>query len=520
MLRAIARALISVYDKSGLIEFARSLRDFGVEIISTGGTQKALEAAGIKALSVGEITGFPEILTGRVKTLHPRIFGGILTRRASEANSVDLAQHDIALIDLVVVNLYPFEEVSSKKGATREEIIENIDIGGVALIRAAAKNFNDVAVVVDPNDYASIINEMNELNRALSESTRLHLAMKAFRLTTDYDGGIARYFEKQSSARQADTPFPDTLHVRVDKISDLRYGENPHQRAGFYRETETTETSIATANKLHGKELSYNNIVDLDTALEVVRDFEEPVAVILKHSNPCGLARAETLAEGYRLARECDPASAFGGAVGLNRIVDRETAQEIVSTFIEAVVAPGYDASALEILRGKKNLRILETGEIAAKAPAYQLKSIVGGVLIQDRDIRTLSADNLKVVTRQQPTKEDVDSLLFAWKVVKWVKSNAVVFTSRDATIGIGAGQMSRVDSVRIAIQKSLTPLAGSYLASDAFFPFRDSIDEAAKAGVRAIIQPGGSIRDEECIRAADEHGIVMVFTGIRHFRH
>ena len=517
----IQRAILSVSDKTGLVNLAKVLEELGVELISTGGTMKTLQENGISVKSVSEITRFPEIMDGRVKTLHPAVFSGLLARRDHPGDLKMLEQLGLPLIDLLVVNLYPFEKVSARPDASFEEVIENIDIGGPSMLRAASKNFKDVAVVCSPAQYDEIIKELRETNGDISLKTKTRLARAVFEYTSTYDAAITAYLQSKEKGETQEFEFPEILTTRFKKVPcDLRYGENPHQSASYYMLENCSETSIPRARLLHGKPLSYNNIADLDTALDCVRDFSDTAAVILKHANPCGIAMGETLVEAYRQARECDPVSAFGGIVGLNRTVDAETAAELDSTFLECVIAPAYSAEALAILTKKKNIRLLETGDFTQKNPQLFLKSIVGGALAQSRDIGMVKKEDLKTVTKAQPTPEDLEGLLFAWKTVKWVKSNAIVYTTKKATVGIGAGQMSRVDSAELGIKKAHRSLAGTYMGSDAFFPFRDGVDVAAKAGVRAIIQPGGSVRDAEVIQAADEHGLIMVFTGMRHFRH
>ena len=519
----VGRALVSVSEKTGLIEFAGALRDLGIEILSTGGTASVLRAAGIAVIDVAEITGFPEVLGGRVKTLHPKIHGGILAKRRDPEHLRQLREHGITLIDLVVINLYPFEATVAKVDASLEEAIEQIDIGGPSLIRAAAKNFEDVAVVVDPGEYIPIITELRRDEGQLSRSRRLHLARKAFAHIARYDTLIAAYLERHMD-EERESAFPDLLDPRFFKLQRLRYGENPHQQAALYRAAFATEPSLASAKQLHGKELSFNNLLDLDAAFALAREFEEPVAAIVKHTNPCGVAVDAAPAEAYRRARAADRASAYGGVLGVNRRVDVETACELGSTFVEAIVAPGYEEEALAILKEKTALRLLliEPWPVVARPdPAVcELRSIAGGLLMQERDALDLAPDGLRVVTQRPPGEAEMRSLRFAWKVAKHVKSNAIVLANERATVGIGAGQMSRVDACRLAVMKATSPTVGTVLASDGFFPFRDGVDAAAKAGVTAIIQPGGSIRDAEVIRAADEAGIAMVFTGIRHFRH
>jgi phosphoribosylaminoimidazolecarboxamide formyltransferase/IMP cyclohydrolase len=522
MADGIQTALISVSDKTGIVSFARELAAHKISIFSTGGTLKTLQAAGISAQSLAELTHFPELLGGRVKTLHPGVFAGILARRNNPSDMETLTEHNLQLIDLVVVNLYPFEEIVGKPEVAPEQIIEHIDIGGVSLVRAAAKNFSDVTVVIDPGDYDRVAEELRATGGNISLETRRSLATKVFQRTSHYDQCIARFYESLGGTPEqaAEVPFPPQLSLQYLKEQDLRYGENPHQQAALYREHDIRETSVVTARQLHGKELSYNNIADLETALEMVRDFDAPTVVILKHANPCGVASAERLVEAYRLARECDPVSAFGGIIGLNRTVDEATAAEIASTFIEAVIAPDYEENARSLLAKKKNIRLLATGPFSQKYPGWSARSIVGGILIQTRDLTALRPDDLKIVTEAEPTPDDIQGMLFAWKVVKWVKSNAIVYTTKNYTVGIGAGQMSRIDSASFGMKKALKSVQGTYMASDAFFPFSDSIDIAARAGVRAIIQPGGSIRDQEVIDAANQHGLIMAFTNVRHFRH
>lgn len=535
----IRRALISVSDKEGLAVFAKGLIGFGIEIISTGGTARYLKDQGVAVRDVSDLTGFPEILDGRVKTLHPKVHGGILGRRDYPSHQEQMKRHGIEPIDLVVVNLYPFEGTISKAGCTLEEAVEQIDIGGPAMIRSAAKNFHDVAVVVDPDDYPKILEELQRYHGALSPETRMRLATHAFTHTARYDSIISRYLETRLSG---ETPvlFPQILDLKFEKVQNLRYGENPHQLAAFYRDlmpdqtgAVTFEPSVSKARQLHGKEMSFNNFLDANSALELVKEFSEPTAVpttvIVKHNNPCGVAASESLVEAYRMAKTTDPVSAFGGVAAFNKHVDSETAREIATTFMEVVVAPGFDEEALEVLRKKKDLRLLEIGPISQhQSHGMDFRRVVGGLLLQERDLgRIEDIKQFRVVTTRRPTEEEYQGLAFAWKVAKHVKSNAIVFARADfedrqasQTIGIGAGQMSRVDSVRLAAQKAVLPVSGCVMASDAFFPFRDGLDEAAKAGVKAVIEPGGSIRDEEVIKAANEHGMAMVFTGMRHFRH
>jgi len=510
-LRSIQRALISVSDKTGILDFARELTRFNVEIISTGGTAKSLRDAGINVRDISDITGFPEMMDGRVKTLHPRVHGGLLAIRDNADHVAALEQHGIRPIDLVVVNLYPFAETIKREGVTREEAIEQIDIGGPAMIRSAAKNAHDVAVVVSPEQYAPVIEELNQNNGALSIATRNTLAQKAFEHTAQYDIMVSSYLAGSSDA------LPDRLSWTMKKITDLRYGENPHQKAALYQ-TSTTG-GIANAAVLAGKEMSFNNYVDAEAAWQLVCDFEQTACAIIKHTNPAGVGLGETAAEAYKKALATDPVSAFGGIVAFNHTVDAAAAEEVTKIFTEVVIAPGYDAAALEVVRAKKNLRVIQMSDVEQPA-RVELKQIGGGMLVQTRDDHKLNPAELKVVTERKPTDDEIRALQFAWIVCKHTKSNAIVYARADQTVGVGAGQMSRVDSVKIGAMRAQLPVAGSVLASDAFFPFRDGIDEAARHGITAVIQPGGSVRDEEVIAAANEHGLAMVFTGIRHFKH
>ncbi len=521
----IKRALISVSDKTGVAEFAKGLVDLGVEIISTGGTAELLKQQGVTVKKVSEVTKFPEMLDGRVKTLHPAVHGGILARRDRPQHMQALAAQGITPIDIIVVNLYPFQKKVADPAVVFEDAIENIDIGGPTMIRSAAKNFQDVAVVVSPADYADILAEMKANEGNLSLKTKFELARKTFRHTADYDQAISNYLEKIEAVddkfTKVESTFPAVLRLGLKKIQGLRYGENPHQQAAFYRELGWEGPGVATARQLQGKELSFNNILDLDAAYQLAWDFKESVAIVIKHTNPCGVAVADGLSDAYCRARETDPVSAFGSVLGFNRVVDSETAVEIVSTFVEAVIAPGFDPSALDILQTKSNLRLLAApGPQSQTKMGWDLKRVLGGVLVQDRDAHELDQQACKVVTKRQPTKAEWKAMTFGWKVCKHVKSNAIIFASQNQTVGIGAGQMSRVDSSRLAVMKARIPIKGTVVASDAFFPFKDGIDAAAEAGATAIIQPGGSLRDEEVIQAADEHGLAMVFTGIRHFKH
>lgn len=518
----IKRALISVSDKTGIVEFARRLQDFGVEILSTGGTAKLLVAHGINVVEVSDYTGFPEMMDGRVKTLHPKIHGGLLGRRGIDDDV--MAAHHIPPIDLLVVNLYPFEETVARPDCDLPTAIENIDIGGPAMLRAAAKNHAAVTVVVDAADYNTVLAEMEANNGAVSDATRFSLAVKVFEHTARYDGAIANYLGAitREGARE---PFPRTLSLQFRKVQEMRYGENPHQKAAFYRDLKTDEPSVATAVQLQGKELSYNNVADTDAALECVKSFDEPACVIVKHANPCGVAIGATLLEAYDRAYQTDPTSAFGGIIAFNRALDAHTAQAIIDRqFVEVIIAPRVEEEALAVLGHKKNVRVLACGEWGSERhPMFDFKRVTGGLLVQDRDLGMVQAQELKLVTRRAPTDQELRDLLFAWKVVKYVKSNAIVYARNGQTIGIGAGQMSRVYSAKIAGIKAADEgleVKGSVMASDAFFPFRDGIDSAAAAGITAVIQPGGSLRDQEVIDAANEHGMAMLFTGMRHFRH
>jgi phosphoribosylaminoimidazolecarboxamide formyltransferase/IMP cyclohydrolase len=513
--KRLERALISVHDKTGIVEFARGLADLNVEILASGGTFKQLAANGIRVREVSQYTGSPEILDGRVKTLHPRIAGGLLAIRNNPVHMSEAQQNGIAMIDLVCVNLYPFAETIRKAGVTFEETIENIDIGGPSMIRAAAKNFQDVAVLTSPLDYASTLQELRSGSGALSRQTLFALAQKAFLYTARYDGLIAQHLSTIDSPTP-DSPFPRNLFLNFEKVSDLRYGENPHQQAAFYRNGGES-LGLAGARQLQGKELSYNNIVDLQAAWDLVREFDQPACCVIKHTNPCGTAAASTLRKAYVRAYEADPVSAYGSVIGFNRVVDAETAAELAKLFVEAVAAPGFDEMAIRVLEPKKNLRLLAVEDL--RTPAWETRRISGGILVQEADARLFGPES-RVVTRRAPTEAERRDLEFAWRVVKHVKSNAIVLAKNQRTLGVGAGQMSRIDSVRISVQKAGESSKGGVLASDAFFPFRDGVDEAGKAGVTAIIQPGGSLRDEEVIEAADSHGIAMILTGLRHFKH
>ncbi len=522
----VQRALISVSDKSGITAFARSLHESGIEILSTGGTYKLLQAENIPAIEIADYTGFPEMMDGRVKTLHPKVHGGILARR--DIDEAVMNAHQIPQIDLVVVNLYPFEATVARPDCDLAEAIENIDIGGPTMLRAAAKNNAWVGVVVNPSDYEPIISELKNNGGTLSQSTRFDLAVKTFEHTAAYDAAIANYLGKVIVAEQAEkkaSVFPRTYSSQFHKSQDLRYGENPHQSAAFYTEKSPQEASISTAVQHQGKELSYNNIADTDAALECVKSFAEPACVIVKHANPCGVAVSTSLLQAYELAFQTDPTSAFGGIIAFNRELDAATAQKIIDQqFSEVIIAPSVSTQALTVLATKQNVRVLSSGAWSQqRQPAFDYKRVNGGLLIQDRDIHQISAAELQVVSKRQPTAQEINDLLFAWQVAMFVKSNAIVYCRNKQTIGIGAGQMSRVYSARIAGIKATDEnleVRGSVMASDAFFPFRDGIDAAAAAGIAAVIQPGGSMRDAEVIAAADEAGMAMVFTGVRHFRH
>ncbi len=512
----VRRALISVSDKRGLVPFVSGLADLGVEIISTGGTCRALREAGIDVIEVAEKTGFPEIMDGRVKTLHPTIHGGLLGRRGTDEGV--MAEHGIEPIDLLAVNLYPFEQTIARDDATIDDAIENIDIGGPAMIRAASKNHEGVAVVVDPDDYASVLESLQK--NELSLESRRRLAAKAYAHTASYDTAITRYLSKSLN----DSPLGERILHAGKLVQRMRYGENPHQDAAFYIDQQAPKGSLATAEQLQGKALSYNNIADSDAALECVKQFANPACVIVKHANPCGVAVAENILAAYEKAFQTDPTSAFGGIIAFNRPLDAATAKAIIDRqFVEVIVAPSIEGGAATVLAEKKNVRVLRTGELVESVSSFDFKKVSGGLLVQNTDMGRISADDLKVVTEKAPTPTQIEDMLFAWTVVKYVKSNAIIFCKDHMTIGVGAGQMSRVYSTRIAAIKAADEgldVKGSVMASDAFFPFRDGIDAAAETGIAAIIQPGGSMRDNEVIQAANEHGLAMVFTGMRHFRH
>ncbi len=523
-MKKIERALISVSDKTGIAELAHQLHKRGVEIISTGGTARLLKEEGVPITSIDDFTGFPEMLDGRVKTLHPKVHAGLLAVRDNAEHTKTMQDHELVYIDLVIVNLYPFEKTIISQDVSFDNAIENIDIGGPTMLRSASKNFRDVTVIIDPGDYKSLYEEMEKNDGAVSYKFNKRCAQKVFATTSFYDSLIADYIEDSLEEREL---FPATRAFGCRKVQDLRYGENPHQQAAFYKEVRQSEPCATIAKQLHGKELSYNNYLDLDGALELVKEFTKPTAIVVKHTNPCGAASADTIAEAYRRARATDPVSAFGSVCAFNRALDKETAEEIVSTFVEAVIAPAFDADALDVLKTKKNLRILLleglkdwVEETEHEYKGLYTRKIVGGLLVQERDTKIVTVEELKCVTEREPTEEELRSLLFAWKCVKHVKSNAIVYARGTELVGVGTGQMSRIDSAKIAVEKAQKEIRGCVMASDAFFPFRDGIDAAAEVGVTAIIQPGGSVRDEEVIAAANEHGMAMVFTGMRHFKH
>jgi len=548
-LRKIKRALLSVSDKTGLAEFATTLSNLGVELISTGGTAKFLRENGLEVIDVSTVTGFPEMMDGRVKTLHPKIHGAFLALRDNTEHVASMNEHGIEPIDLVVINLYPFEQTIAKEDVSLEEAVENIDIGGPAMIRSASKNWRDVAVVTDPTNYSEITDELTANSGSLSLETRQRLATLAYTRTANYDLAISRYLSAQTSLgptvadgdlsvssavasgltpnNPSETEFPAGVLIELAKVRDLRYGENPHQKAALYKTGE--RGGIANAEQLHGKEMSFNNYVDAEAAWNLVQDFDELAVAIIKHTNPSGVGIGATNEEAYRRALSTDPVSAFGGIVALNKKVDAAVAVSVNEVFTEVVIAPEFDADALEVLRTKKNLRVLSVPSAAAAGltsesdAALEYKQISAGMLVQEKDIYKITRNDLKIVSEKQPSEEEIKAMLLAWRVCKHVKSNAIVIANQDQTIGVGSGQMNRVDSVRIAAMRAERfnlPVKGSVLASDAFFPFRDNVDEAAKLGVSAIIQPGGSMRDEESIQAANEHGVSMVFTGFRHFKH
>ena len=521
----IERALVSVSDKKGIVEFCRGLAQLEIELVSTGGTATLLSENRISVRDVAELTGFPEMMDGRVKTLHPKIHGGILALRDNPEHLAKMQEHGIAPIDLVVVNLYPFEATVAR-GAPFEEIVENIDIGGPSMVRAAAKNHQHVGVVVDPEDYSSILAELRENHRSLSPATRFKLFTKAFQRTAHYDGAISNYFSALDDAKKTQR-WGQTVNIQVAKLQDMRYGENPHQSAAFYGTSGDTGPSIARARQFQGKELSFNNILDADAALSTVLEFSDIATVAIKHNNPCGVALSnKSLADSFRKAKACDPVSIFGGVLAFNRPVDEETAKELTEIFLEIVIAPSFTPAAKAVLSSAKrllNIRLLEVDMNEPQGGGYDLRRVRGGMLIQDWDMGKIDVRACKVATERKPTDAEYQALDFAWRVCRHVKSNTIVFAAPDQVLGVGAGQMSRIDSTKIAVLRAAThglDLRGSAVASDAFYPFRDGLDEAANAGAKSVIQPGGSIKDDEVIAAANEHGIAMIFTGMRHFRH
>ena len=514
-LKPIRRALLSVTDKTGLVDFARALANHGVELVSTGGTARALRDAGLAVQDISELTGFPEMLDGRVKTLHPKVHGGILHIRDNAAHRAAVAEHGIVPIDMVVVNLYAFEKTASKPGVAFHEIVENIDIGGPSMVRSAAKNFEDVAIVTAASDYAALTEELAANHGALSRETRWHLARHAFALTAAYDSAIASTLAALAAPKADKTAFPDPLRISYPLASPLRYGENPHQAAALY--SDGSGAGVAGAKQLQGKELSYNNLVDLDACWDLAQEFTEPAVAIIKHTNPCGAATASAILDAYTKALSTDPVSAFGGVIGVNREIDEAAAAEIAKLFVEAIAAPAFTAAALARFAAKKNLRLVV---VKPAAHVRVFKQVSGGMLLQDADTGSVTAGDLRTVTKRRPTPDELTNLLFAWKVAKHVKSNAIVYARGGQTIGVGAGQMSRVDAARFGAMKAILPLAGTVAASDAFFPFPDGLETIAQAGATAVIQPGGSVRDDAVIEAADRLGIAMVFTGMRHFRH
>jgi phosphoribosylaminoimidazolecarboxamide formyltransferase/IMP cyclohydrolase len=545
MMRKISRALISVSDKAGIVEFAKGLSELGTEIISTGGTAKLLREAGLTVADVADVTGYPEMLDGRVKTLHPKIHGGILAVRANPDHRQELVKHGIDVIDLVAINLYPFESTAAKPGVHFEELIENIDIGGPSMIRSAAKNFEDVTVVIDPQDYASVLGELRQNGGSISRKTRARLSRKAFATTAAYDAEIsstlqswaardpqtasgqilpgARAIDSGSAESVTGAGLPEYLHFNMHKKADLRYGENPHQRAALYLDPAAAGRGLAAARQLQGKELSFNNLVDLDAALRLVGEFTHPATAIIKHTNPCGIASQSTLVESFQRAWSVDPVSAFGSAIAFNKRVDVETGEALAKQFVEAVVAPGFDPAAVERLSAKKNLRLIDTSTVPGDHYGLQFKTIGGGLLVQTPDVLAVEPQQWRCVTDRRPTQSETAAMVFAWRVVKHVKSNAIVFAHANVAVGVGAGQMSRVDAVKLAVIKARElkhSLASTAVASDAFFPFPDGVEEAAKAGATAIVQPGGSVRDAEVTAVANQLGLTMMFTGVRHFAH
>ena len=508
------RALISVSDKTGIVELAKQLVEMDVEIVSTGGTKTLLDESGVPVIGISDVTGFPEILDGRVKTLHPKVHGGLLGRRDLPSHRQQMQDNDIDAIDFVIVNLYPFKQTVSKASVTLEEAIENIDIGGPSMLRSAAKNYRDVVVLTDSADYQPVIDEMRETGE-LSYEKRMALAAKVFRHTAAYDAMIGQYLTTQTGEE-----LPELLTLTYEKVQDLRYGENPHQKAAFYREPLDAGGTLANAVQLQGKELSYNNINDANAAMAIVAEFDQPAVVAVKHTNPCGVGTAETIEHAYRKAYEADPISIFGGIIACNREIDGVTANQMKGIFLEVIIAPAYAPEALEIFAQKKNLRVLQINQQNSDSAIYTTLKIGGGLLVQEQDRYLLQREDLRLVSKRQPTAQEIEQMMFAWKVVKHVKSNAIVLAKDSRTTGIGAGQMNRVGSARIAVDQAGDQAVGSVLASDAFFPMPDTLEVAAQAGITAIIQPGGSIRDEESIQAADKHGIAMIFTDVRHFKH
>ncbi|MBE5816702.1 MAG: bifunctional phosphoribosylaminoimidazolecarboxamide formyltransferase/IMP cyclohydrolase [Clostridiales bacterium] len=512
------RAIISVSDKTGIVELAKELAQYSVEIVSTGGTAKTLTEAGLEVTAVSDITGFPECLDGRVKTLHPKIHGGILAMRSNKEHMEQIKSLDITPVDFIIINLYPFRKTILKEGVTREEAIENIDIGGPSMLRAAAKNWQDVVVLVDPADYPKVLSELKE-NGEVSLETKLYLSAKVFEHTANYDAMIAEYMRAQVPTY---AEYPELLTLTYEKVQEMRYGENPHQSAAFYREINAPACSLSNAKQLHGKEISYNNINDTNGALDLLREFDEPTIVAVKHANPCGVGSADTIYEAYMKAYESDPVSIFGGIVASNREIDAQTATEMSKIFLEIVIAPSFTPEALEILTQKKNIRVMVNENISKKPekPIWDMKKVVGGMLVQGYNDKLLIEEDLKVVTDRAPTAEEMESLKFMWKIVKHTKSNGIAIGKDKQSLGIGPGQVNRVWATTGAIERSGDKVKGAVLASDAFFPFSDCVEAAAAAGITAIIQPGGSIRDEESIAACNKYGIAMVFTGMRHFKH
>jgi phosphoribosylaminoimidazolecarboxamide formyltransferase/IMP cyclohydrolase len=520
----IQQALISVSDKTGVLEFARALVAMKVKLLSTGGTAKLLAEHGLPVTEVADYTGFPEMLDGRVKTLHPKVHGGILARRDFPEHMQALSQHEIPTIDMVVVNLYPFQQTIAKEQFSLEDAIENIDIGGPAMLRSSAKNYKDVVVLCDPADYAGVLSEMRTQQGVVTQSTRFSLAQKVFAHTAQYDGSIADYLSSLGPDHQHATrsAYPNTINLQFNKVQDMRYGENPHQSAAFYRDNTVTAGALANYQQLQGKELSYNNIADADAAWECVKTFDAPACVIIKHANPCGVALGKDAAEAYAKALQTDPSSAFGGIIAFNTELDGPAAEAVIKQFVEVLIAPSFSAEALHLFSAKQNVRLLQI-PLAHASQFRDMKRVGGGLLMQSPDTRNVQIDELKIVSKKQPSPQQLQDMMFAWRVAKFVKSNAIVFCAQGMTLGVGAGQMSRVDSARIAsikAQNAGLSLVGSAVASDAFFPFRDGLDVVVAAGATAIIHPGGSMRDQEVMDAADEHGVVMALTGVRHFRH